>query len=53
MYSHNYYTLNNLLNSMLKTVLKNQKGSNIMNSELNVFFIKINYEQLRNTIKNR
>ena len=37
MYSLNYYTLNNLLISMLKTVLKNQKGSNTMNSEINVF----------------
>ena len=53
MYSLNYYTLNNLLISMLKTVLKNQKGSNIMNSELNVFFLKNNYEQHRDTIKNR
>ena len=38
---------------MLKTVLKNQKVINVMKSELNVFFLKINYEQHRNTIKNR
>ena len=37
---------------MLKTVLK-IKRINVMKSELNVFFLKINYEQHRNTIKNR
>lgn len=53
MHSYNEDTLNNLHNSLLKTVLKIQKGSDVMNAELNVFFLKINYEQYRNTIKNR
>ena len=29
---------------MLKTALKNQKGSNTMNTEINVYKLKINYE---------